>query len=292
MSELYYCQMTQNRLHETKECINVMTGHVDHLVIVDGGSLDESIIYLRNAEKHNPKLQFHLHPWEDNFPKQRNRYLSYVPSENWVVVSDPDEVFSSEACAQFRVLAAEAERDGLAKFDGVAFRANDITLQGDKVSNDSASTFHKPLMFYRYSDTQYDEKQKPHEELIRTSGAKYRWREVPYTYKHIKQDMAIWPRGARNFFVGGGGPNLGAKNPTWMPFRQLVFLKTRIQSWTAFHQYMIRGNIDQAIKLWMVDHRHESGYDGASEVREVYKTYFRLYHPEEEPQGLLGETIE
>jgi hypothetical protein len=56
--------------------------------------------------------------------------------------------------------------------------------------------------------------------------------------------------------------------------------------------HLLAGNIDGRLKEWMIRYRRESGWDGSSEQREWFKTYFRLYHPEEEPAEFSGEHIE
>ena len=289
---IYYCQITQNRLRETIESVNAVLPFVDKAIIVDGGSVDDTIVYMRNWEKEEPKIKFIVSAWRDNFPAQRNVYLREVPTDNWVVVSDPDEVFARSTCDKFRALAEEAEKRNLQEYDGVAFRAHDVFKRGEKIVHTSVSDFHKPLMFMKYSDTIYDINSNPHENLIRTSGAKYRFKRASeLEYFHIKQENVIWVRGARNFFIGGGGMNLGRSNPSWVSFRELVYRKTRIKKWDDFYQYLVAGNIDNEIKDWMIRHKDEDGYDGSSEVREIYKTYFRILHPEEEPEGLRSVEI-
>jgi len=287
---IYYCQMTQNRLRETIESINRVINYVDKVIVVDGGSIDDTIVYMRNWSKVDSRIEFYIYPWRDNFPKQRNNYLKHVPPGNWVIVSDPDEWFKEDTVMQFRTLATEAEKHNL-EWNGYMFRAHDIFLMGEKVVYEKKpENSYKPLMFYRYEDTHYDESRNPHELLV--CGIGYRYKKVELFYEHRKQVDVIWIRGARNFFVGGGGPNLGPNNPIWIPFRDLVRRKTGIVAWDKFNEYLVRGNIDNEIKKWMIEHRHESGYDGASEVRELYKTYFRLYHLEEEPEELRNENIE
>ena len=45
---IVYCMMAQNRLLEVKHCIDLVEPYVDKIVIVDGGSTDDSIFYLRS----------------------------------------------------------------------------------------------------------------------------------------------------------------------------------------------------------------------------------------------------
>jgi len=56
--------------------------------------------------------------------------------------------------------------------------------------------------------------------------------------------------------------------------------------------YLVAGNINTELKDWIIRNRNDTGYDGSSEQREWFKTYFRLFHPEEEPEELRGEVIE
>jgi hypothetical protein len=109
-------------------------------------------------------------------------------------------------------------------------------------------------------------------------------------YEHRKQENVQWPRGVRNYFCGGGGPNLGSQNHRWVELKQITS-NLGIATWHQFHAYLIGGNIDNALKTWIIKYRHENGWDGSSEQREFYKTYFKLYHPEEEPAEYQQEQI-
>jgi len=42
----------------------------------------------------------------------------------------------------------------------------------------------------------------------------------------------------------------------------------------------------------MIRMKDESGWDGASEMRENYKYYYRILHNEEEPEQFRGAYIE
>lgn len=290
MSQIYYCMMEQDRLGEVKVCISRVLSYVDKVIIVDGGSIDGTIIYMRNWSKEEPKIGFYLHPWRDNFPKQRNNYLRYVPDGNWCVVSDPDELFEEDTCKNFRGLVEHADRIGVELRNGYSFRANDVTLMSDRVSCSSKpEDSRKPLMFKKYPSTRYLEERNPHELLV--CDEEYRYAPTNLFYQHIKQETVTWERGARNFFVGGGGPNLGTSNQKWLPFRELVKRKTNISWWDDFKKYLIRGSIDKDIKQKFIEFRLVDGFDGASELRECYKYYFRILHPEEEPDELKGEQI-
>lgn len=281
--KLTYCMMTMNRLYDTMKAIERVKPYVDRVVIVDGGSNDDTILTLRNYNG----VELYIHPWEDNFSKQRTHYLDHAGNDNggtdWILVSDPDELFTVEALENMR-----QEIDNAGAYNMLAFESNSITVAGTEITYHGHDNYWKALLFKWNKGIRYTG--NPHETLIINGG--HRVKNLPYAYYHIKQSGATWHRGARNAFIGGGGDNVGERQPLWKPFRQLVLAKTGINDWNSFDKYMIRGNVDQEIKDSFMKFKDETGYAGASEWREFYKTYFRIYHPEEEPQEMRGVHIE
>lgn len=278
-----FCQMTQNRLHETKLCVETYLPYVDRVVIVDGGSEDDSIFYLRNWAQQEPKLSFYLYPWNDNFSAQRNNYLKHVPDNAWVLVSDPDEVFEEEALKALPHLIAEAESKGK---DMIGFQCRSVSMKGEQRVWENLDNYWKRLLFKKYSNTYYVG--NPHESL---ANHPHQIMDTPFIYEHIKQENVIWHRGARNLFVGGGGPNLGKTNLHWINLRQIC-TQLGITTWHDLDKYLMKGNIDKSLKDWMISVYDLTGFDGASEHREMYKLYYRIYHPEEEPINLQNKYIE
>jgi glycosyltransferase involved in cell wall biosynthesis len=297
--KVHACLMTQNEATDLIENVRGLLPHVDSVTVVDGGSQDLTIPYMRNWERAEPKLRFFIHPWRDNFPEQRNNYLRRVAEiatdGDWVLVCDPDEFFSEEALTSLRRLAevAQAKRE---RFKSASFQCRSVSLQGGKRTWENLDSYWKTLFFRWSSGLKYGHHGDGavHETLhgITPTYQTGHHPEFPaLTYEHRKQENVIWPRGARNLFIGGGGPNLGSKNPRWMELRAIAD-RLGLKTWREFNAYLIAGNIDGSLKDWIVRHQKTSGFDGASEHREVYKTYFRLYHPEEEPAALRGEHIE
>ena len=279
-----YCMMTWNRLYDTMRCIERVKPYVDRVVVVDGGSTDDTILTLRNYEG----VELYLHPWEDNFSKQRTNYLKHAGEDNggtdWVLVSDPDELFSVEALENIR---KEIENAG--PYNMLAFESNSVSMRGPKIINKSQDKYWKPLLFKWDKDIHYTG--NPHETLMIDKGP--RIRELQYHYYHIKQDNMCWHRGYRNFHIGGGGPNLGDKNEHWKSYKEIITeIYGEVPSWHKFEPILIKGNIDKRIKEWLYKAKDVTGFDGASEVRESYKTYFRIFHPSEEPEEFRGTHIE
>lgn len=287
--QLIYCQMTQNRLSETRSCVERALPYVDHVVIVDGGSIDDSIFFFRNWSREEPKLHFYIHPWEDNFPKQRTHYLrhadEFARDGDYILVSDPDELFEARSMAAMKVACQKVEESN--KFNSASFQCRSVSLRGTKRVHENMDNYWKHLLYKWYPGMHYVG--NPHESLIVPGGL--RIAQTSLIYEHIKQEDIIWHRGMRNFVIGGGGPNLGDRNQAWVEFKQICHAHGLPTEWHALERYLLRGNINQALKDWMIRYHDIDGFDGASEVRECYKTYFRVFHPEEEPQNLQGKHI-
>lgn len=277
-----FCQMTQNRLPETRYCIEKYLPYVDKVVIVDGGSVDDSIWYFRNWAEKEPKIKFKLCPWRDDFSWQRNNYLMEVPDNTWALVSDPDEWFEEETLKNMQRLIELAEG---AKKDMIGFQCRSVSLKGPVRVWENIDNYWKRLLFKKYPGTKYAG--NPHEHLV---GHPLKMMDTKYLYEHVKQENVIWHRGCRNMFVNGGGPNLGTRNERWIKLRALCS-ELGINSWHQMDQYLIKGNVDQRLKEVMYTFKDLDGFDGASEHRELYKTYFRIYHPEEEPEQFRGQHI-
>lgn len=292
MKDIYivYCMMCQNNLLEVKRALDSVEPYVDDIVVVDGGSQDTSIFYLRNRKGVN----IFLHPWEDNFSKQRNNYLQRAEElapkdvELFCLVSDPDEVFDVVALQSLYKLAEAMLNTGA---NLATFRCISQTLEGDIVTWENLDNYWKGLFFY------YDRSEppryigNPHETLVLKGGLRVVQTEL--LYRHQKQKDIIWLKGARNLVIGGSGPNLHDKNPLWVELKGIVHeVYGKDLSWFEFEKEMMKGNLDQRIKNWMIKVHDIDGFDGASEHRECYKTYMRIFHPEEEPEELRGKYIQ
>lgn len=286
--QVIYCMMCQNNMMEVKACIERALPYVDHIVIVDGGSVDDSIFYFRNWSQQEPKLHFYIHPWQDNFSAQRTNYLrhadEFAQPGDWILVSDPDELFEENTFANLKNVVAAINNKG--DYNAAGFQCRSISLKGPIKVWENMDNYWKHL-FYRWEPgLRYVG--NPHETLVISGGL--RIVNTTLIYEHIKQENVIWKRGMRNMFVGGGGPNLGTKNQRWLDLRDICN-DLDIESWHQFNNYLLKGNIAQPLKDWMIKYHDTDGWDGASEHREAYKTYFRIYHPEEEPDELKGKHI-
>lgn len=272
MTHITFCQMTQNRLHETRHCIEKYLPYVDKIIIVDGGSIDDTIITLRNWSEVEPKLEFYLHPWSDDFSAQRNNYLQHVPNDTWALISDPDEWFEDNTLQNLAKAIQLAES---MKKDMIGFQCRSVSYKGQERVWENLDNYHKRLLFKKYPKTHYAG--NPHEHLV---NHPHQILDTKLIYEHVKQENVIWHRGARNMWTGGGGPNLGEKNPRWIDLRRICN-ELGLYTWHQYDQYLIKGNIDKRLKEWMYKYKDETGWDGASEHTEMWKLYYKIYHPEE-----------
>ena len=282
MSKITFCQMTQNRLSETVACVEKYLPYVDRVIIVDGGSIDDTIFTMRNWADEEPKLEFYLSPWRDDFSWQRNNYLSKVEDNTWALVSDPDELFEIELLENMRQLIDFAEQNDK---DMIGFQCRSVSLKGKKRVWESLDNYQKRLLFKKYANTRYHG--NPHESLTHP----HKIMDTKLVYEHVKQENIIWHRGARNMFCGGGGPNLGSKNKEWVELREICN-SLGVNNWHAFDKYLLEGKIDERLSTWLIKQRTQDGFDGASEHREMYKLYYRVYHPELEPEEFRGIHIQ
>lgn len=291
--KIIYCQMTQNRLDETRACIKRCLPYVDHIVIVDGGSIDDSIFYFRNWAREEPKLHFHVIPWNDKFYEQRTNYLRIADTlaspGDYVLVSDPDELFEITALDKLHKVADYMESRGC---NVGCFQSRSVTLRGEQRVHENLDDYWKHL-FYRWEPGMYYVG-NPHETLIIPS--QFNLARFGLVYEHLKQENVTWHRGARNFVVWGVGRDL-AREPdqekvrVWTELWNLRQQNGLPEKWHDLNVYLMRGGVHPALKEWMIKYRRVEGFEFASEAREVYKLYYRIYHPEEEPMEYAAEEL-
>lgn len=297
---IHGAMMTQNELPDLIANVERLLVVCDTVTVVDGGSTDATIPYMRNWAQRTEALRFFIHPWEDNFPKQRNNYLRRVgeiaEQGDWVISVDPDEILDRASLTWLKANIGAVSDNGVGL---VKVRCRSVSYAGPDRVWENPDDYWKALV-YRISAAgpyyTYDGDQPVHERLAGVrgltidSGCSPLIRETLW-YEHRKQQDVIWWRGVRNYFAGGGGPNLGVKNPFWVEMRARAKETLGITTWRDMLAYLLKGDIEPWLKSWIIEHRLDTGWDGSSEQREWYKFYFRMLHPEEEPAELQGESI-
>lgn len=281
-----YCQMSGN-YEGSKKCLEQVMPYVDRAVFVVDKMTEEEMEDLRNVAP--GRVHIYYHEWFDNFSEYRNLYINKLrelgPPYGWALVSDHDEVLSDEACRLLREYV-DKSNNGL-NYSVIKINSHDITYDwnGEKVQ-DNQSDWFKDLLFKVWSTTYYVG--NPHEGLhtVVTGVIKFP-KSAPYY--HIKTFNHILYRGCENYWVGGGGDNMGENNPTWVEVKAIC-KKLGLDTWAKFWAYMKAGNVDQELKDWMIRYRNTNDRPWAdSELRGYFIYYFYILHPEERPEGITTE---
>lgn len=298
--KIHMGMMTQNELSDLIPNVEAALPWVDTITIIDGGSKDLSIPYMRNWSKQEPKINYIISPWEDDFPKQRNKYVAkineFAQPGDWLVTMDPDEYYMPETWEKLQRAIDLAESRNC-NMIGLQCRA--VSMEGPKRVWENLDEYWKELII-KWDPNFHYTGYKVHEGK---GGIPHNIMRVGLLYEHRKQNNIIWLRGHRNLFTGGGGPNLGEDNPTWPKLRKLAS-SLGLETWHQYYDYLLKGNISQELKQLYIDHMQEgrpgagpnaqrnTDWDGSSEMREMYKSYFRFLHPEEEPEEFRGQHID
>lgn len=299
-SQITFAQTSYSqRIEQTCECVKRLAPFVDRIVIVENDYTSEDCEKVRWASKDHVfqedgdtyKVQLIHKPWIDHFSAYRNRYLSAV-NDGWVLVSDPDEWFSPDACKSLRELVQDSKFGSA--YNVVAFNAVDTFYSDDyktKLASNRSQTWFKQLFFKYYPGMYYSGAAHGivHEQLIHPPNLRVKAINASPEcyYEHVKSKFEQTERGVRNFWIGGGGINdMGQHFPDWKMLKERLWLDNQISSWHEFQDYLKAGKIAEWLKTWIREHEHyedppNSVNPLASEVRELYLLYFEYFHPEE-----------
>lgn len=100
------CMIVRDEAHCIKECLAAARPHVDEIVVVDTGSLDNTI------ELAKPFTDILEHfTWIDDFSAARN-YSLELASQPWILVLDADEMLSETGYSLLRQLTPNELTDG------------------------------------------------------------------------------------------------------------------------------------------------------------------------------------
>ncbi len=304
--KIIYCLRTQNELTDLIPNITAALPYVDKVICLDGGSQDLTVPYMRNWANQEPKIHFEIDVWRDDFPAARNEYLKraalYAQEGDWLTTADPDEFYMPETWEKLHRAIDRAERDGC---NMIGLQCRSVSMDGPKRVWENLDDYWKELIV-KWDPNFYYSGFKCHEGK---AGVPHNILKTGLLYEHRKQSNITWIRGCRNLWTAGGGPNLGNENPAWQRFRSITD-NLGLKTWNQVVSYLVKGNISQDLKQFFIDHMFEGmncagprtltalyperfpiEWDGASEMREGYKAYFRQFHPEEEPQEFRGVEI-
>ncbi len=274
------CLASFNRLEESKIYLKRHAPYVDRVIIIDGGSWDGSIEFFNSEECKKLNVECYVHPWIDNPPEQRNRYLNLI-NEGWVLVLDCDELLELPALYKLKFLAKEAEDHD---FDGVAFRAHDIQTDSQGRVFESLSSYYNRLFFKASPGMRY--MGHTHVALCRL-GLIDRCIKTEYKYYHIKFWEDVFFRGCRNYWTTCATASNRNDDPIWIDFKKMV-TDAGFKYFYQFAEYIKKGNIDQKIKQWFIDNKESDN----PEARSWFVSYFMFLHPEENIDKLGNRDLE
>jgi len=277
---IVFAQCTYDeRRFQTENCIHSVAPFVDRIIIIYDELPSD---YIRKLEKQHSKLEFHQRDWIDDFPYYRNQYLQLLEDEDWVLWSDPDEIFDKITLSNLKRITDEGEKKG---FDAVKFNSVDVTLKSLNATispliavERSASWFKLLLMKYYKGKTRFTGF-KVHEGIEGYKKAVFAPREM--CYYHLKTDLDIIERGARNFHIVGGGANLGDMNPYFVQYKKILTdCEGKHLSWKEMRSKLRKGELKHELIEFLKQIKDVDGFDGASEVRQLF-WYYKLLHPEQ-----------
>lgn len=84
------CMIMRDDEKVLARCLNSVRGLVDEIIIVDTGSLDNSISIARSFG-----VKVFTDPWQDDFARPRNIGIEHA-SCDWILIMDPDEIILKE----------------------------------------------------------------------------------------------------------------------------------------------------------------------------------------------------
>jgi len=272
---VYAMNFYEERMPQVKQCIERVRPYVDRCVLVyDDTVTEESKKWLKQWG-----CELYYRKWDNHFSKQRNAYLEPINEGEWVLVSDPDELFCTELLKDLRKILTEAQKSGI---NILGINAHDITTELDGRVTRSVSDWFKQLLF------QYEEGVRyvgcVHETLL---PSVHGWRaanlDKRYYYEHIKSMIEIKERGARNVFCGGGGNNVKDKNRMYVELHRWAD-KHMFTDWPAVRAFIrTHGTASitwQELKGIIITHRNDSGWDWENESRDFF-LWCKALFPEE-----------
>jgi len=274
--KIVYCMnFYQERFEQVKKCVKQVRPYVDRCILVCDDSVTEDT--KRWLEKQGCELYYRK--WDNHFSKQRNAYLDHVNEDDWILVSDPDELHSLSLLKDLRKICSEADKQSI---NILGINAHDITTELDGSVSNVVSDWFKQLLFRFEEGVRYVG--CVHETLL---PGIHGWRaanlDKRYYYEHIKSMVEIKERGARNVFCGGGGNNVKDKNLMYVELQEWA-KKYNIKDWAEVRQ-LVRFHphyTDQWKELRdiIVKHRNDSGWDWENESRDFF-LWCKALHPRE-----------
>ena len=273
MNKIHYCQCTyQERMPQTKVCVEQVSPWVDETIIIFDELTEEDKAWLK--EKGCRIIQ---KPWVDFFSDYRNTYIDATPLGDWILVSDPDEIFNDESVKSFYKLVEKAEQIGsnAIEFDN----QYEIELNNGEIYISKPNGNYKILLFKKEPNSRYTG--LVHETL---HGPRIVLKApVDCFYYHRKKEWEIQERGARNYFCCGSGNNVCGDK--WKEFRAWMLNRYNFNKWNDLRDEIRKKiNMKKGILKFILNLPNEM--DGSEspihcEIIAFYRWLIQISTPEE-----------
>jgi len=291
-----------------------------------GDITSESLNNMRAA-----KMNIVSYKWKDDFIATRQKYIEVVSKlrqqdeSSWFILSDTDEYLSLRLRQRLKKLCAWADNK---RMKLLKVRCRSVELVKGKRIKENMDNYGKELIFKWSPDLAIGGIKVHHgfspgylkseKEILELPTLHDDGKDKEILYEHRKDPFVIWQRSHfRNFFIYGGGDNLGKIQQAWIPLRNILnkIMPKSPDTWIDYWEYASKGNVHQNLKDWYIKyalegvkdrdftiwpksstevyfetHKHMNGsgnvgldYPGSSEVREAFKMYFQVLFPEECP---------
>ena len=280
--KLVFCQLTY--FLDIKDAIRnivLVTPYVDNCIIVYDQTLSHE--YMQTISDHAI-----LSPitWDstESVVKARNQYLNEARKlhYDWIIASDPDEHYDLHFLQNARTLLEKADKDG---YNCLKINVKDL-FPDDPNPHLIDTNFWKVIIMKCDSDVYID-----------GAGITRNRHEIPkgtlkvgtlpreYFYVHERTHAQVLERAFRNIYVAGGGDGFGYTNPLYVELKSITD-SLSINLWYELREYMIKGNIDQRLKDYIIKYRSLYGERWMDEFRDTFRWYFQYLHKEENVDNL------
>jgi len=276
------------------ENIRLSSEHVDETHVVADDTYDEPLLQeLRSVITAGTLTQ---RTFDDDFVKQCTVHVDIAKESgvDWVVLAGADEFFCPELWRDLRSIIDRAEKAGSDvvevnardQFDTGPFTFDLAEAKSFPVSS-RPTDYWKPLICKLWPDFRYtaDGYGKCHCSWGSKSHLRRTLRADGYHYVHRKSRYMVWKSSARNLFMGGGGANIGKRNPYWVLLRN--HLKSmNVTTFRGFEDVLEGGSgrVPDILVDWMNSALLGGPISGMDSwtVSEIVSTawLFYLHHPE------------
>ena len=289
--KIAYAQCTYYKDYPlTLEMVKRSHKYFDYIIIVVDQTINEEQV--NELESISDNVIVKKTVFKDNIPEYRNQYLKVAKKlgVDWLVVSDPDEIFCDEFLKDVRKIVEEAEKRELncllincrEQFEAIEW-LDDLDKLKESPGGYRESNYYKQLIFKIYPDLRYEGVGvvKTVHETWYSPTHPWKCAKLPkkYYYIHIKSPLKIWRNAARNVYLGGGGDNVGDLNPLWRPLLE-ISRKIGCDNWECFERFIESGNpLPPELVDWIKKALKSPPTDYGTENRETAK-WIIWYHRE------------